>query len=155
MNISAQLGKSPRLGDRRAREVQRVLDESLHDLDAEIGELFLDGAACRREPVEICQSVDGPGHHSHEQRLLAGEMGIDGRFARRGQLGDIVDAGTPKAFLEKELLGCIENPRLDVAGKVLGRPAAFRAFVLRHHRLLITSLCAPRSHLTRPEQEMQ
>ena len=47
-------------------------------------------------------------------------MGIDGRFARRGQLGDIVDAGTPKAFLEEELLGCIENSSLDVAGKVRG-----------------------------------
>jgi hypothetical protein len=107
------------------------------------------GAALGLDAFEIRQPADGAGHHGREQRLLAGEVRVDGRLARRRQLGDVVDAGTTIALLEKKLLGRVKDPDLDVAGKVFGAVCPVSGCSSWSSvDPPVTSLCARRSHLT-------
>ena len=51
------------------------------------------------------------------------------------ETGRLEPAGTVDFVRRLRAMRALVEPRLDVAGEVLGRSAAFRAFVLRHHRL--------------------
>ena len=138
MNLAAQGRKSLGFGNRGARDADRVFDESFHDLDAQARELVLHRAPFGLKALEIRQSVDDTGHYRLEERLLPGEVSIDGRLARRRRLGDLVETGALITSLEEYPLGCIQDPRFHVARKVFGRSSRTRPFqitALSHHRL--------------------
>ena len=138
MDLAAQGRKSFGFGNCGARDADRVFDESFHDLDAQARELVLHRAPFGLKALEIRQSVDDTGHHRLEERLLPGEVSIDGRLARRRRLGDLVETGALITSLEEYPLGCIEDPRFHVARQVFGRSSRTRPFqiiVLAHHRL--------------------
>ncbi len=136
VDVAAQGRESVGLGYRGARDADCLLDESFHDLDAEARKLVLHRASLGLKAFEIRQSVDDAGHNRLEQRLLPGEVGIDGRLAHRRRLGDLVETGALITSLEEYPLGCIQDPRFHVARKVLGRSSRTRPFqiiALCHH----------------------
>jgi hypothetical protein len=120
MDMAAQRRESVGFGYRGARDADRLLDESFHDLDAETRELVLHRTSPGLKAFEIRQSVEDAGHNRLEQPLLSLEVSIDGRLARRRRLGDLVEARALIASLEEHPLGRIENSCLHVARQVFG-----------------------------------
>ena len=83
--------------------------------------------------LQFRQSVDDTRDNGGEQRLLAGKMSINRWFARRSPCCDLVDARALETSFKKDPLGGIEDAPLDIAGKVLRRPAGAAGLVLLLH----------------------
>ena len=101
MDVAAQVGKRRRFGDHGTSHADRILDRSFDNCGADARELVLDGAPLGHVAFEVRQAIDRAGDDGFEKRLLAGEMGIDRRFAGRGRLSDLVDTRTPETFSKK------------------------------------------------------
>jgi hypothetical protein len=136
VDMATERGESVCLGYRGARDADCLLDESLYDLDTETSELVLRRTSLGLKSFEIRQSVDNAAYDRLEQCLLSLEVGIDGRFARRRRLGDLVEARALITSLEEHPLGRIEDSRFHIARQVFGRSSETRPFqivVLAHH----------------------
>src|ERR1700738_1039806 len=96
--------------------------EALGELGADTCELVRHRASTGLVVLEVRQSGDDAGYDRLEECLLAVEVSINRRLARRRHLRDLIDTGALVTSLEKNLLGRIENTAFDVAS-VLGRPA--------------------------------
>ena len=118
--MAAQRGESVGFGNRGARYAECVLDESFHELGAETRELVLHRASPGLETLEVRQSGDDTGYDRLEECLLAVEVSINRRLARRRHLRDLIETGALITSLEKNLLGRIEDTALTSPARSLG-----------------------------------
>src|SRR5260370_29274199 len=122
MDMAAQRRESVCFGNRGARYADRVLKKSFHELGADTCELVRHCASPGLVAIEVRQSGDDTDDDRFEECLLAVEVSINRRLARRRHLRDLIYTGALVTSLEKNLLGRVENTAFDVAS-VLGRPA--------------------------------
>src|SRR3984893_4759862 len=159
MDVAAQGVESVACGNRGARYVHGVLKKSLYELGADTCELVRHRASTGLVVLEVRQSGDDAGYERLEECLLAVEVSINRRLARRRHLRDLIDTGALVASLEKNLLRRVEDTAFGVAS-VPGRPAqaglrSFRISVSAHDCPLdgaISSSCI-RSELTWHERK--
>ena len=113
------------------------------DGDADARQTLLDSRA------RWCNALEGAGDFAHvalndrgEQRFLAGEPRIERRLSGTATSAISSTLAPSKPPLEKHLRGRVQDPLLDLAGELVGRPAgsdndtARRGTLSRRHSLL-------------------